>query len=77
MKSYSLKQNNWSLLYIFLFYYKLKSNNPPRCGAKILEALFIFLMSFKLGSFIILKDKISSTLRKIIQDKMYCNIMLL
>ena len=43
--------------------------------AKILGVLFIFSMSFKLESFIMLKDKNFSILRKIIQDKMYCKIL--
>ena len=43
--------------------------------AKILGVLFIFSMSFKLESFIMLKDKNFFILRKIIQDKMYCNIL--
>ena len=43
--------------------------------AKILGVLFIFSMSFKLESFIMLKDKKFSILRKIIQDKMYCKIL--
>ena len=38
-----------------------------RGRAKILEALFIFTMSNKLGLFIISKEKKNSTSRKIIQ----------
>ena len=51
----------------------------PTCRgiAKILKTLSIFAMSFKMRSFIILKDKKFFTSRKMLQDKRYCNIIFL
>ena len=54
-----------------------KTNKCDDGKAKILEILFIFAISFKMRFFIVIKDKIVFILRKIIQDKMYCNIILL
>ena len=63
--------SNMSFIHMRTFWAKNVDKKQALLVVKILKALFICAISFKMGPFIILKDNFLCNSRKIIQRKIY------